>query len=68
MAKTSPGEFVRQVRQETSKVTWPNRKETMTTTAMVFVMVILAAIFFFLVDLLLAEVVQLVLSLGSIVR
>jgi len=50
MAKTNPIEFFRQVRQEVSRVTWPTRKETMITTAMVFVMVIVAAVFFFLVD------------------
>ncbi len=50
MAKTSPGEFIRQVRQEASKVTWPTRKETMTTTGMVFVMVVLVALFFLVVD------------------
>ena len=38
------------MRQEVSKVTWPTRKETMITTGMVFIMVFLAAIFFFLVD------------------
>ncbi len=65
MAKISPGEFVRQVRQEGSKVTWTSRKETGTSTVMVFVMVILAALFFFGVDLVLAEVVQLVLRLGD---
>jgi len=52
MAKINPGEFVRQVRQEASKVTWPNRKEVGVTTAMVFIAVTFAAIFFLLVDLL----------------
>ena len=64
MAKTSPGEFVRQVRQETSKVTWPSRKETISSTIMVFIMVVLVALFFFGVDLVLAELVQRVLTLG----
>ena len=50
MAKTSPAQFVRQVRQEVSKVTWPTRKETAISTVMVFIMVFLLAIFFFLVD------------------
>jgi preprotein translocase subunit SecE len=50
MAKFNPGEFVRQVRQESSKVTWPNRKEVGVTTAMVFIAVTLAALFFLLVD------------------
>ncbi len=64
MAKTSPGEFVRQVRQEASKVTWPSRKETVSSTVMVFVMVVVVAVFFFLVDLVLAEFVQRILTLG----
>jgi len=50
MAKTSAAEFVQQVRQEMARVTWPTRKETLVTTAMVFVMVFIAAAFFFVVD------------------
>ncbi len=65
MAKTSPIEFLRQVRQETSKVTWPTRKETLITTAMVFVMGAVAALFFFLVDMVLRTGVQFVLGLGG---
>ncbi len=65
MAKVSPAEFVRQVRQEASKVTWPSRKETGVTTIMVFIMVTLAAIFFLLVDLGLSNIVRLILNLGS---
>jgi preprotein translocase subunit SecE len=62
MAKTNPIEFFRQVRQEVSRVTWPTRKETLVTTAMVFVMVILAALFFFLVDEIFSEIVRLILG------
>jgi preprotein translocase subunit SecE len=65
MAKTGPIEFFTQVRQEMRKVTWPTRKETTITTAMVFVMVILAAIFFLLVDLVLSFGVQKILGLGG---
>lgn len=50
MAKTSPVQFFRQVRQETAKVTWPTRKETAITTGMVFVFVIIMSIFFLVVD------------------
>jgi preprotein translocase subunit SecE len=50
MAKTNPFEFLQQVRTEGEKVTWPTRKETLVTTAMVFVMVVLASIFFLVVD------------------
>jgi preprotein translocase subunit SecE len=46
----SPFEFLQQVRAEGSKVTWPTRRETLITTAMVFVFAILASIFFLLTD------------------
>jgi preprotein translocase subunit SecE len=65
MASISPLEFLRQVRQEVSKVTWPSRKETGVTTAMVFAMVVLAAVFFFLVDQVLAAGVRFFLGLGA---
>lgn len=65
MAKTNPVEFIEQVRRETSKVTWPTRKETTVSTVMVFIFVFLAALFFFLVDQVLAVAVRLVLGLGG---
>lgn len=65
MAKPNPLEFMRQVRQETSKVTWPTRKETMVSTAMVFVFVVLAALFFFLVDQVLSFGIRTVFGLGG---
>ena len=46
----SPFKFLQEVRSETAKVTWPTRRETTITTAMVFVMVALASIFFFAAD------------------
>jgi preprotein translocase subunit SecE len=64
MAKTSPIEFFQQVRQEVSRVTWPTRKETMVTTAMVFVMVFIAAIFFFVVDQVFSAGVRLIFGLA----
>jgi preprotein translocase SecE subunit len=39
MAKTNPAEFIQEVRDESKKVTWPSRKETMITTGMVLLMV-----------------------------
>jgi preprotein translocase subunit SecE len=65
MAKTSPAMFVRQVRQETSKVTWPTRKETAVATAMVFALSTLAAIFFFLADQVIGWGIGLILGLGG---
>jgi len=60
MARTNPFEFLQQVRQEAAKVTWPTWKEVWITTAMVLVMVTLAAILFTLVDPALGWAVQLV--------
>jgi len=65
MAKTNPAQFVQQVRQEVGKVTWPTRRETMITTAMVFAMVVVIAIFFLIVDFFLAEGVKAILGLGG---
>jgi preprotein translocase subunit SecE len=65
MAKTNPFQFFQQVRQETSKVTWPTRKETMISTVMVFVMVIIAALFFFAVDQIFSAGIKLVFGLGG---
>ncbi len=58
-------QYLTQVRQEAAKVTWPTRKETMISTGMVFVMVILAAIFFFVVDQVLSFGVRQILGLGA---
>jgi preprotein translocase subunit SecE len=65
MAKTNAVEFVQQVRQELARVTWPTRKETLVTTAMVFAMVFVAAAFFFIVDQLLSYGVRLFFGLGQ---
>ena len=54
MAKTSPGEFIRQVRAETAKVHWPTRKETVATAIMVIIMTLLLAFFSTLVKYLLS--------------
>ena len=64
MAKTSPAQFVQEVRQEVAKVTWPSRKETMVSTAMVFAMVILASLFFFVVDEILGLGMRLIFGIG----
>ena len=65
MAKTNPAQFIQEVRQEATKVTWPSRKETSVSTAMVFVMVIISAIFFMIVDWLLQIGVKSVLGIGG---
>ena len=65
MAKTNIAEFIHQVRQEVARVTWPSRKETMVTTAMVFAMVFVAAAFFFLVDQVFSAGVRSLFGLGQ---
>ncbi|MDP9136964.1 MAG: preprotein translocase subunit SecE [Pseudomonadota bacterium] len=58
MAKTNPIEFMQQVRQETAKVSWPTRNETVVTTIMVLIMVALASVFFLGVDAVLKWIVD----------
>ena len=65
MAKTSPGEFVRQVRVETAKIAWPSRRETITTTIMVLIMTTVLSLFFLGVDQILGRLVKALLSLAN---
>lgn len=61
----NPAKFVREVRQEVSKVTWPTRKETGVTTVMVLIMAMLAALFFLLVDQVISVGVGFILGIGN---
>ncbi len=63
MAK-NPIQFIEEVRQEVSKVTWPTWKEVWITTLMVLVMLALASIFFLLADQVIGWVVKALLGLG----
>ncbi len=65
MAKVNPGEFVRQVRTETAKVSWPSRKEVIQTTILVLIMTSILAVFFLGVDQILGRAVKLLLSIGA---
>ena len=65
MAKLNPFKFFQEVRQETNKVTWPSRKETGITTAMVFIFAALSAVFFLVADQIIRMVVTLVLGIGT---
>jgi preprotein translocase subunit SecE len=65
MAKISPFKFLQEVRAETDKVTWPSRRETAITTAMVFVMVAVASVFFLIADQIMRFVVTLILGVGA---
>ncbi len=61
-ARTNPLQFVQQVRAEIAKVVWPTRRETLMTTVMVFIMATLTAIFFFFVDFLIRNGLELILT------
>ena len=65
MARTSPAKFIQEVRQETAKVTWPSRKETVTTTIMVFAMVVVVSLFLSFADWIIANALRLVLGIGA---
>ena len=59
------GKFIKEVKQETKKVTWPSRKETTVSVIMVFVMVFLAAIFLYLSDQIIAWLVNFILGFSA---
>lgn len=65
MAKVSPAQFVRQVRQEVSRISWASRRDTGLATVTVFVMATIAALFFLLADMVLSNLVQFILGLGG---
>ncbi len=61
----NPGKFFAEVRQEARKITWTSRKETWITTVMVLIMVVVASIFFFVVDGALGYATTLLTKLGQ---
>lgn len=63
-SRTSPGEFIRQVRTETSKVVWPTRQETITTAIFVGIMMTILAVFFLGIDSIFGSIVQWLLTLA----
>jgi len=63
MAKTSPGEFIRQVRAEAGKVVWPNREETVRTAIFVAILMLILSVFFLGIDSLFGSSVRWLLSL-----
>ncbi|HEY1224809.1 MAG TPA: preprotein translocase subunit SecE [Brevundimonas sp.] len=63
--RVSPVQFFQQVQAEAKKIVWPSRKETWITSVMVFIMVVLAAVFFWIVDYALAKASLAVLAIGA---
>ena len=60
--RVTPGKFIQQVKQEATRVTWPNRKETTASTITVLVMVVIAAAFFLLADWIISSVIRVILG------
>ena len=65
MAKTTPLEFINQVKAETAKVVWPTTRDTVMTGVMVVIMTTILAVFFFGVDSIFAALVQALLGLAK---
>ena len=63
MALTNPLQFIQQVRAEVAKVVWPTRREVMLTSVMVFLLAMFTAAFFFLVDFLIRQGLQGILTM-----
>ncbi len=64
MAKKGVIEFIRQVRAEGRKVTWPTRQETTVSMIAVFIMVFISSIFLYFADQIIAYVIRLIMGLG----
>lgn len=62
---TNPLQFIQQTRSEIGKITWPTRREVLLTTAMVFMLAVVSAIFFFGVDWLIRQALELILTAFS---
>ena len=63
--KTNPAQFVRQVRQEMQKVTWPERKDAFISSAIVILLIVLFSIFFLLTDQIWSFSIKKIIQIGS---
>ena len=63
--RVSALQFFREVRAEARKISWTSRRETWITSVMVFIMILLTAFFFVVVDLGLRALMQFILKLGT---
>ena len=63
-SKTSPGEFIKQVRAEGRKIVWPTREETVKTAIFVFILMLILSIFFLGVDSIFGTIVGWLLGLA----
>ena len=63
--KTSPAKFVREVRQELQKVTWPQRRDVFISSAIVITLIILFSLFFLLTDQIWSFSIKKIIQIGS---
>jgi len=63
--KTNPAQFVRQVRQEMQKVTWPEKKDTFISSAIVIILVVLFSLFFLVTDQIWSKGLRWIIEKGS---
>jgi preprotein translocase subunit SecE len=63
--KTSPALFVRQVRQELQKVTWPTRRDTFISSLIVILLIFLFSLFFLLSDQVWSFSIKKIIEIGS---
>ena len=63
--KTNPAQFVRQVRQEMQKVTWPERKDVFISSAIVIVLIFLFSLFFLLTDQIWSFTIKKIIQIGA---
>ena len=63
--KTSPAQFVRQVRQEILKVTWPEKKDTFMSSAIVIILIILFSLFFLFIDQIWSFLIKKIIQIGA---
>ena len=63
--KTSPALFVRQVRQELSKITWPTKRDTLLSAGVVMVLIILFSLFFLMTDQVISWSIKKIISFGA---
>ncbi|QSB44820.1 preprotein translocase subunit SecE [Altererythrobacter sp. FM1] len=64
MAKTSPGEFMRQVQAEMRKVVWPTREETVRTAIFVGILMVVLSLFFLGIDTVFGAIMRWLLTLA----
>ena len=63
--KTSPAKFVREVRQEVQKITWPERRDTLISSAIVILLIVLFSLFFLLTDQIWSFSIKKIIQIGS---